>query len=129
MKAYAGAIVACVVFLLVVRAVGLFRTPGAVFGAARQALRDLRDASLDDDAKEVRMRRHSVTFGRYFLQITGTAILGLGASLALLWLLDRAGVVPLESVLAALGSWRFVVGAVVVMGGGLFVVRRRRLGS
>jgi hypothetical protein len=129
MRAYAGAILACVVFLGMVRAVGLLKTPNAVYRVARQALRDLGNAELDDDAKEVLMRRHSLAFARQFLRITGSTVVALSIPLALLWLLDRAGVVSLSRVLAAVESWQFLVGATLVIGGGLLLRRRIRLGS
>jgi hypothetical protein len=128
-RAYAGAIVACIVFLGMVRVVGLLQTPNAVYRVAREALRDLGNADLDDDAKEVLMRRHSLAFGRQFLRITGSTVVALGVPLALLWLLDRAGVVSLSRVLATLSSWQFLVGATLVIGAGLLLRRRTRLGS
>jgi hypothetical protein len=127
-RAYAGAILACIGFLLVVRATALFGTSGTVSRVAMQVLHDLRNAALDDDAKEALMRRHTLVLGWLFLRILGSAALALGVPLALLWLADRAGVVSLTAVLAVLASWQFLVGATVAIGGTLFVARRARLG-
>jgi hypothetical protein len=128
-RAYGGAILACLVFLLVVRATALFGTSGAVSRGAMQVLHDLRNAALDDDAKEALMRRHTLALGRLFLRILGSAGLALGIPLALLWLADRAGVLSLSAVLAVLASWQFLVGATVVIGSALLFIRRKRVGS
>ena len=129
MSAYVGAIIACAVFLLVVRAVGLFRKPAAVYGISRQAMQDLRHPELDDDAKERLMRRHALALGWLFLQLTAGGAVALASPLAVLWGLDRIGLLSLDATMTALVSWEFLIGVTAVFGGKVLYDRARRRGT
>lgn len=91
---------------------------------ARDCFEVLRDPSLDDDAKERRLRGHSVRLFGLLGILGGGSLLGLGVPLFGVWLLDRAGFASLDGVLAVLGRVDFLAGT-AVLGLLAYVVVRR----
>lgn len=59
-----------------------------------EALAALRDPALDDDARELRMRRGSIGLLFAFLQIALRSALALAAALLPIYLADWAGLAP-----------------------------------
>lgn len=93
---------------------------------AAESLRVLRDPSLDDDTKERELRQQSFRlFGLVGILVAGST-LAIFLPLLGVWLLDRAGVASLATVLSVLERLDFLVAATVL--GLLTYVLARRLG-
>lgn len=112
--AFAGAILVCVAFVALARALGIFTKPFEVAATSRRAFQVMGDPALDDDAKEKGMRAHAKTLGRLFLTITTGAIVAAGLPVAIVWMLDAAGLLSFRAVLDALVSWPMLLGGVTV---------------
>ena len=94
--------------------------------AGAAVLADLRNASLDDEQRERAMQAN----GKRLLSLA-FVIFAIGATcvllpMGLLWLLDRAGVLPLRASIAVAVSIRFMIGSAVLMSLALLLPRGRR---
>lgn len=94
----------------------------------RDSLEVLRDASLDDRAKEEALQRQSLRLFRLLGVLAGGSVLALGLPLAGVWLLELGGVASLEAVLSVLERPDFLAGTTAV-GFGLYLIVRRRPGA
>lgn len=86
----------------------------------------LRDPSLDDDAKERRMRSEARRLFALSGRLGGGAVLALALPLLGVWALERAGVASLPSVLGVLGRADFLLATTVAGLAGWAVLRRAR---
>ena len=109
-----AAIFAVIGFALVARGAGLVRNTGAVFARTQDAVGIMRSRELDDEEKEKALQRHALgLFGLLGKLVLGSAA-ALGAPLALVWLLEAAGVLSLAAVLDTLVEPRFLVAATAI---------------
>lgn len=90
---------------------------------ATDCLNVLRDPSLDDNAKERILQHHTLGLFRLFGLLLGGGILALGLPLAVIWLLELAGVTSVEAVLSVLERIEFLA-SVTVLGAVAFLLLR-----
>lgn len=107
--AYGGAAFVGLTFMALLKTFRLLERAPHVMAVSTHAFRDLRDPLLDDDAKEARMREHARTLGVLFTRLTVGTLVALAVPVAVVWLLDAAGIVSLNGVLDALSSWPLLV--------------------
>ena len=125
MTEYAGAIFLVVGFIVVLKLFKLVDKSNCVINISRQAVADLRNTELDDDAKELVMQRHAKQlFGLFFL-ITIGGIAAVFLPLAIIWGLDRLHIVSLDAILGVALSWPFVIAATVLITVAFFINRAR----
>lgn len=114
-----GALFVGVTFIVLLQRFGVIAKPREVMAISSQAYRDLSNPLLHDDAKEAAMRGHSKALGRLFLVIVVATAAAAIIPLAVIWLLDVAGILPLNTVLDALVSVRVLVAATLLLIGKL----------
>jgi hypothetical protein len=111
---YVGSIAVVIMFVVLIYLLRLVRQAQEVLAISRDSMGVLRDASLDDEAKERFFQTSAIRLFRLLvLMLVGTAI-ALLAPIGVIWLLDLAGIVSLDAVLAILVRWDFIVAATVV---------------
>ncbi len=111
--AIGGAVVlaaAIIALLLAFRIIGQSRQ---VLATAQQAAVDFRQATSDDE-KELAARRHSTSLFGSFFMITGSILLSVALPLAPFWVLDKFGVLSLQSVIHEASSVRFLAATTVL---------------
>lgn len=112
---WAGAIILVVCFVLLLRLLAVVENSRRAIATARASLGALRDAGRSDEEKEILLQRHAKDLFVLFLAITAGCTAALLVPVAVLWLLDMAGVVPLAEVLAFTLSWQFIAGSIVLV--------------
>jgi hypothetical protein len=121
-----GAVAVVILFIILIYLVGLVRHAREVIAISRSSMTVLRDASLDDDAKQKAFQKNSIRlFILLVLMLVGTAI-SLVAPIGVVWLFDRFGIVSLDAVLAILARWDFIVIASLVGVAAYVALERRR---
>lgn len=93
---------------------------------AADSLRILRDPALSDAEKEQRIRRQSLRLFGLLGVLAGGSLLAMGLPLAVVWLLERAGVSSVGAVLSVLERVDFLVGVTVAGVAAWLVLRRIR---
>jgi hypothetical protein len=123
---YVGASLLVVGFLATAHLLGIVDLAASVFARSREALADLRNPDLDDDAKERALQGHAgKLFGAFLLLVLMFAI-ALVVPLGVLYLLDLPGWLPLEGSMDVAMSWPFLVASAVVITVAVIVLRRTR---
>lgn len=112
-------IVVCIALRLVPVAKGINATAAAALGA-------MRDAALDDDAKEMAARRAAISLLAAFLSIVWRTVVAVLASLAVIYAADAIGIVAADMVMRRLESWEFIVAATLVVTALYLLLARRR---
>lgn len=126
MSALLGASFLVVGFLAVFQLLDLTGHAKRAIDLARGALFDIGRRDLDDDEKEKALRLRAVGL----LKVTGILFAG-GAAAALLpaaviWALDRFGVLSWDAVMEASFSWEFLLAAAVATTVALWLLARRK---
>lgn len=115
-----------VAFALTLEGLDLPDRAREVGARTRESLEVLRDASLEDRAKEAALRRNSLRLFRLLGLLAGGSLLALGLPLAGVWLLELAGVASLQAVLSTLERPDFLAGATAVGIAAYLAIRRAR---
>ncbi len=113
--AYGAAVFVGLAFIALLKTFKLLESAPRVTALSTLAFRDLRDPQLDDEAKEVRMRKHAMALGALFMRLTMGTLVAVAAPVGLVWLLDAAGILSLNQVLHALASWPLLVAGTVAV--------------
>jgi len=110
-------------FLALLAALRVPSRAGDVVSRSRQALADLRSATMDELEKEQAVQAHAkALFGSFFV-ITALSAVALAAPAGVVWLMAASGLVDFDAALDATLSWPVLGGATVA---GLAVVWLRR---
>lgn len=117
-------IASIVLFLIALWRLGLVRVAAGALATAQGALAVMRDASLDDAAREKAAQAASLRLLGIFFSITWRGGLSLGISLLPIWLADISGQAASAEVIGFLSRWDVIgiASAVVVA---FYVVRVR----
>jgi hypothetical protein len=122
-----GAILLVCVSLALMLRLGVVARASQGIRLAQEGAAIVADPALDDDAKGQRLRRNSTRLAGLFLTIVAITAVAIGAPLAVLWGLDRLGVVSLAQVVALASSPAFiVVSSVAGVAAWLLAARLRR---
>ena len=108
-----AAAVAIAAFMAAFIASGLVTVATNAGMTARDSLRVMGDASLDDEAKERAVRAASLRLFGAFGAIALRSALVLAAPLAALWLFDLARLAPMDATIDFLLRWDVIIGATV----------------
>ena len=122
---YAGAIFLVVGFIWIFKAFGLVEKSTRVIDISRRAVSDLRDDSLDDDAKESAMQAYAKQLLALFFLITIGGIAAVLLPVAVIWGLDRLQLLSYEAVLGVALSWTFLVATTVLICIAVVIARKR----
>jgi hypothetical protein len=120
----ATAVASICAFLVALWLVGVIPASAGAVAIARDALSVLRDAELDDAAREKAVQRASVRLLTTFFSILARGAAAIGASLVPIWLADVAGIAPSDHVIEFLARWDVIaIASVVIVIGYLVRVR------
>lgn len=122
---YAGAIFLVVGFIWIFKAFGLVEKSTRVVDISRRAVSDLRDDSLDDDAKESAMQDYAKQLLALFFLITIGGIAAVLLPAAVIWGLDRLQLLSYEAVLGVALSWTFLLATTVLICIAVVIARKR----
>ena len=122
---YAGAIFLVIGFIFILKITGLVEKSTRVIGISKQAVAELRNAELSDDAKETAMQTHSKQLAGLFLLITIGGAAAIFAPFAVIWGLERLNLVSVDGVLGVALSWPFIAASTVLIVIALIVNRKR----
>lgn len=109
-----GASFLAIGFAVIVQVLGLVRHASSAMTLSNDAMKVLSNASLSDEEKERAMQTKAVKLFRLFFVLTFGGIVALLAPVAVVWGLDRLGLVSLDGVMHAALSWPFIVGVTVI---------------
>ena len=103
---------------------GVVPASASALAIARGALGVMRDAGLEDVAREKAVQRASLRLLGTFVSILARGAVAIGASLLPIWLADATGLAPGGEVIEFLSRWDVIVIAsiVIVLG---YIVRTR----
>lgn len=109
-----GASLCVIVFALLLHLVRLVDRTRDVLAIGRESAATMRDATLSDEEKEKAVQRGALRlFGLLFVLLLGSAACLL-LPLALIWLLEFAGLFSLRGVLGMLARWDFLLGGTIL---------------
>lgn len=120
----AGAVVLVAGFAVLAKLLHLTAAGSRAIAVARAASADVQNEALSDDEKEAAMRRHSGALFGLFFRLSLIGAICLLVPTGALWLLERAGLLPLRASMDRALSWPFLLGTTGVMG--LWLVAARR---
>ena len=104
-------------FAMILSRLGLVALALEVRHLSQRSLNVLRDALLDDDAKEAAMQANARALFAKFIHLTLGLALALLVPVALIWGVSLTGIVSFETVMAVSLTWPFLLA-----GGILFIV-------
>ena len=104
-------------FAMILSRLGLVALASEVRHLSQRSLNVLRDALLDDDAKEAAMQANARALFAKFIHLTLGLALALLVPVALIWGVSLTGIVSFETVMAVSLTWPFLLA-----GGILFIV-------
>jgi hypothetical protein len=122
---YAGAIFLVIGFVFILKIAGLVEKSTRVIDISRQAMAVLRSAELDDDAKESAMQSHAKQLVGLFFLITIGGVAAVFLPVAMIWGLDKLGLVSVDAVLDVALSWPFITASSVLIVLALVIKRKR----
>ncbi|MEY2981540.1 MAG: hypothetical protein ACO4CT_02890 [Planctomycetota bacterium] len=114
-------------FLAVAHVLRMVPRAREVMARSRDAVRDLRDPGLDDLAREKAVQGHALRLAWLFVLLVLISATALGVPLAVVFGLDRLGVVELQAVLDVTLTPIFLIGVTAAVLGWTFVRRPRRV--
>lgn len=122
-----GSIAVVFLFIVLIYVLRVVSTAREAITLASDAVRIMRDPSIDDEIKENQLQRRSLRlFAQLALLIAGFSA-ALALPLAMIWLLERAAVVSLEAVTTILLRWDFIaLSSVTCVGIYLLAQKRAR---
>ena len=122
---YAGAIFLVIGFVFILKISRLVEKSTRVIDISKQAVAELRNSELSDDAKESAMQSHAKRlFGLFFL-ITLGGVAAVVLPIAVIWGLDRLELVSIDAVMQVALSWPFFVAVTVLIVVAVVVKRLR----
>lgn len=104
-------------FAMILSRLGLVALASEVRHLSQRSLNVLRDAVLDDDAKEAAMQANARALFAKFIHLTLGLAFALLVPVALIWGVSLTGIVSFETVMAVSLTWPFLLA-----GGILFIV-------
>lgn len=111
----AVALISISLFLVAFAVVRVVPVAVAAIATAKRALGVMRDASLDDEAREKATQRASLQLFGAFACILLGSLLAVAVAFAPIYLADGLGLAKTEHVLAFLARWEVIVGTSVVI--------------
>lgn len=114
LKEYASAAFLVLAFVILLRIFGLFKNSLEVVAISRAAIVDMRNPFIDDLQKERLMQASSKSLGVLFIQLVLGFFAAVIIPLGVIWILDIAGLVAVEDVMAVTTRWEFMLGGLIL---------------
>jgi hypothetical protein len=113
MTAFIGALLLVAGVIALMRMSGLFPRALQAVRLSRGAFDVINDPQLSDKSKESLLQKYSLSLLSSFLDLLIRGAGSIAIPVALLWLLEFAGVLSLEAVLDLTLSWPFLLGSAI----------------
>ena len=110
----AAAALAVLLFAVALKYSGIYPLTLDVIASARAAASVIRNPSLDDDQREVRVQKAALHLFKRAAQIILLTVAVVGIPLIALVALDAVGLAELEAVFALMMRWDFILIATVI---------------
>lgn len=117
----ASFVVVC--FAGIAHIIGLLHRTTEVIVVSKKSIMILRNATLDDHAKEKALQQHALKLFQLFGLLLFGSSLSLAIPFGLIWIGDFAGLISLKAVIDILMCWEFLVGVTIVGFGAHFFSR------
>jgi hypothetical protein len=111
---FVGAIILVIGFLVLVKYLKVIEKSSKVISIAKQSIVIIKDSESSDLQKEIAMQKYAKELLFLFLAITVGSVLALAIPFAIVWLLELAGLMSVQSVIEVTLSWEFIVGSIVI---------------
>lgn len=121
-----GAVAVVGLFIWLVHVLKLVPLAADAIAVSRRSAAILRDAALDDDAKEAAMQQGAVRLMKLALLLLIGSTAALAAPIGAVWLLESVGIMSVDGVVGILMRWDFLLLASVVGVGAFVALQRRR---
>ena len=112
---YLGAAILVIGFVVCLKLFGLVERANSVFALSRESMAVLKNADMDDDAKEAAMQSHAKKLFGLFFTLTLGCVLALALPAGIVWLLDLAGVMSFDAVIEFTISWEFLLATTALL--------------
>ena len=120
-----GAVLVVVLFVVLLDVLKVVDQARSAISISRRSMETMRNSALDDDTKERELQKGALGMFRLMITMLISFSIALVAPMAVIWVLDRSGLMSLHGVSTMLVRWDFMLGA-TVLGVALFVVLNRR---
>ena len=114
MMSYVGAIILVMGFLVLIEYLKVIEKSSIVIGIAKRSIVIIRDSESSDLQKEKAMQKYAKELLLLFLFIAAGSLLALAIPFTLLWLMELAGLLSVQSVITTTLSWDFIIGSIVL---------------
>ena len=128
MSSYIGAIFLVVGFIVLLHVFDLVTKSIRVINLSKKSLSDFSNPELNDDQKEELMQEYAKQIGLLFILLTVGAAVALLAPAAIVWVLDKMGLMSFDDVMQLILSWEFIIGGTILMIITLWLGKRRKSG-
>lgn len=109
-----GAIILVIGFLVLIKFLKVIDKSSKVISIAKQTVVILRDSESADLQKEIAMQKYAKQLLVLFLVISAGSLLALAIPFAIVWLMELAGLVSVQSVIAVTLSQEFIIVSIVI---------------
>jgi hypothetical protein len=120
-----GAVIVVGLFIWLLDVLKLVPLATDAIAVSRRATATMRDSALDDEAKETALQQGALRLMKLSALLLVGSVAALAAPMGAIWLLELAGLMSLQGVVAILMRWDFLLLATVV-GVAAFIVLQRR---
>ena len=108
-----GALLCVALFAVCLQRTRIVANTGAVLNQSKSAVSVMRDADLDDEAKEKAVQQGSLQLFRLLGKLIAGAVVSVGVPLLSVWLLAKTGLAQLDGIMAILMNPWFIAGTLV----------------
>ena len=126
---YLGVAILVVGFVVLLKALGLVDKADKVMSKSKESVAVIRNTEMGDDDKEQALQANSKQLFILFFQLTLGCLAALLLPTAVVWGLDKAGVMSFDEVIAFTLSWQFLLGTTLLLVVLFYVMRKRRSGQ
>lgn len=111
---FVGAVILVIGFLILIKYLKVIEKSSKVLGIAKQSIIIIKDSESSDLQKEIAMQKYAKELLVLFLVISAGSILALAIPFGVVWLLELAGLLSIQSVITTTFSWEFIVGSLFI---------------
>ena len=114
MMSIIGAVLLVVGFLVIIKYLKVIEKSSQVISIAKRSIVIVKDSEMSDLQKEIAMQKFAKELLFLFLIITAGSILALAIPFALVWIMELAGLLSIQSVIALTLTWEFILASIVI---------------
>ena len=128
MSNWIGAIIIVLVFIYMLNLLRLVENSLMVITQAKKATQVLSNSELDDLQKEKALQKNALTLFKLFFIILLSSLLAIAVPLGIVWILEKLGLMSLNSVIDFTLSWAFIISSSVIISLAVWIFRKKKSG-